>query len=183
MNCIQQSWKERIVGACKPLSGETNPFRYTGLKGRNIGILCKLYTHEHTHTQRNLSSLIYAQKHSHNTTFDIGGPLQKHVSWSDLWLFYRAVLADCSDAGLIHQCQHTLSHTRSRHANKHYHTYSWTHIHKTDSIALISVELFWLSACPIPGRSEVRVRWLKFILSIPDWACLFVSLYFHYSWS
>lgn len=72
----------------------------------------------HTNAHRSLSALIYAEMDSHKTVSDIGGPLQKHISWSDLLLFYRAMVADCFDVELIHQCQYTLSHIQRRqHAN------------------------------------------------------------------
>lgn len=141
-----------------------------------------------THTQKSILTDLC----THSS--DIGGPLQKHVSWSDLWLFYRAVVADCSDVGLIHQCQNTLSHTQSRHVYKHNHTYVQTHVHKTHSIVLYPIKLLWLSAL-LPSRWGQRsgtavdqqpheARWvlhfllkdwvyrLKFIHNIPDWACL-----------
>lgn len=77
---------------------------------------------------------MYAQIHSLKTTSDIGGPLQKHVSRSDLWLFYRAVVADCSDVGPIHQCQHTLSHT----------TLSEPHTHRRHESSV------WIFIAPFP---------------------------------
>lgn len=45
------------------------------------------------------------------TTSDMGSPLQKHVSRSDLWFLCGAAEADCSDVELIHHCQQTLSRT------------------------------------------------------------------------
>lgn len=126
-------------------------FTYSGLNWCNMGIWCKS---SHTHTRTSIPSLIYAQRHSQKTTSDIGGPLQKHVSWSDLWLVYGALVADCSDVGLIHQCQQTQrrhTHTNTTtHTHKHREdTHTTTHTHKHTKgrqyIFLISIELFCLS--------------------------------------
>lgn len=153
VNCIQQSWIEGIVGV-ERLIRHFFHIHWTHL--RNIGALETRQGYMHTHTfcmlytHTNPFSLIYAQMCSHKTTSDIGGPLQKHVSWSDLWLFYRAVVADCSDVGLIHQCQCTLSHM---HTNITTHTLKY--MLKTDRIVLIPFEVFWPSAL-LPSQEGQR---------------------------
>lgn len=89
--------------------------------------------------QANLPTLIHTQMLSCRTPADAGSSLKKHVSWSDLWLFYRAMVADCSDVELIHQCQHTLSYVHSghTHADKPNNTPSHTHAY-SNSYCILS---------------------------------------------
>lgn len=71
-----------------------------------------------------------SQTHTETLTQDdilLGGPLQKHFSRSDLWLFHRAVVADCSYIQLIHQCQHTLIHKGKAHTHTDTHTHIYQH--------------------------------------------------------
>lgn len=89
-------------------------------------------------------------KRSLKTTSDMGGPLHKHVSWSDLWFLCGAADADCSDVELIHHCQQTLSLSCVR---------SHTTTHRTDSSLYFEFPLsfFFFTLAPITVAFEVTV--------------------------
>lgn len=123
----------KAVGVCKPVSGETNP----SLLSDTLGLTDAMWEYcasprSRSKTDRKAERALFdlcTQTHRQDSVWHRTPHFQKKlVFWSDLCLFHRAVVADCSHVRLIHQCQHSVTQART-HAEKHIQTHERAHTH------------------------------------------------------